>query len=140
MHVKTRWKIWLAGLGIFASGLLVGALAMGAIAKHKQREFPPPPPDRAHMKAMILNRLKHDLDLTQSQQEALKPLIQEGINRHAQVMVKVSPELDAVFQEMSLKIEQILTPEQITIHREMTTKFRKKRRDFLQETQDKTTP
>jgi len=108
------WKVILATLVIFAAGFLTGGIVM------KDRKPPAAPVIRADasppspviIQERFLERMKHDLNLTEEQTNRLDKIFYESRERTKILMDLINPELQAELREVREKIRAELTPEQ----------------------------
>ena len=111
------WKVILATLVIFVTGVVTG----GLLAIYTGRSFitRPQHPNAARpaqsaggMRLEFLRRMQRDLDLTPEQREHIDKILKESQERTRKIMEPVSPALRDEFQHTKEEFRQILTSEQ----------------------------
>jgi Spy/CpxP family protein refolding chaperone len=63
-------------------------------------------------KQRILRHLKRDLNLSDSQVEQLRPILDDEEKKHAELKSRVDPQFQALREEFRNRVREILTPEQ----------------------------
>jgi hypothetical protein len=120
------WRIILATVVIFGSGVLTGGLLVNYVERaHPEVRRPSiaPRPDRAVAPDLplplpqILNRqfvaqLDADLHLTPEQREKIGKIIADGQQRNRELWKLVSPQFRLVLQDVRQRIRAVLVPEQ----------------------------
>jgi hypothetical protein len=133
------WKIVLATLVIFGSGIITGGLLVSYSdrAWHRspqqlratrepreagaRREQPPaenrayrvpPPPMRGPLRKDFLDRLTRDLRLDDTQRGKIEKIIAEGQERTRDIWLQHEPEFRAALSETRARIRNVLTAEQ----------------------------
>ena len=120
------WKIILATVVIFGSGVVTGGLLVNYVERaHPEIRRPStgPRPDRAGSPDLplplpqILNRqfveqLDADVHLTPEQREKIGKIIADGQVRNRDLWKLVSPQFRLVLQDVRQRIRAVLTPEQ----------------------------
>jgi hypothetical protein len=130
------WKIVLATLVIFGTGVITGGLlvsysdralhssAPGPMAANNPRATPGtpnpavrenriPPPMPVPLRKDFLDRLEHELSLTNGQRERIEKIISEGQDRTRQIWQNVEPEMRAELMSTRDRIRNELTPDQL---------------------------
>ena len=113
------WKVILATLVIFASGVVTG----GLLAVYSGRSFvvrpqrpnaarPAQPVSAGGMRLELLRRMQRDLDLTQDQRERIDKILKDSQEHTRKLMEPISPALREEFQHTKEEFRQVLTPEQ----------------------------
>jgi len=107
----TRLKIWLVVLGVFVLGGVTGA-ALDSVYRLKasggERGGVHSPRDKERM----FDRMKSDLNLTDSQAEQIRAILDQTRNEFRALRNQVEPQYDALRQQVRTKIRALLTPEQ----------------------------
>jgi hypothetical protein len=108
------WKIILATMVIFATGVVTGGLLVHHIEVRNPRArrpspsaHPAQPASAGVMRLEFLRRAQHELDLTPEQQERIDRIIKESQDRTRKVM-------EPVLQRTRQEFMDVLTPEQLT--------------------------
>lgn len=118
-------KLVIGGVSIFLTGILLGALGMGASAKSRLGVM-------ARLdKDFFMDRLDHALSLTKDQRTRITPLMEDLV---AQIRAARKPCIeaeDAAVQAGSERIARELTPEQAEKYKSMLARLAEHRRKFL---------
>lgn len=125
------WKVILATLVIFSSGLAVGAL----LSKKSRPDPIPQPFQRGHtntpaawnlLQRELIRKLDRELDLTSEQRLRVEKILKESQERTKQIREKIAPELRDEVKNVREQIKAELTPEQQEKYeKSMKTKQRK---------------
>jgi hypothetical protein len=130
------WKIVLATLVIFGTGVITGGLLVsysdralhsstpGPMAANNPRATPGtpnpgvrenriPPPMPVPLRKDFLDRLEHELNLTAVQREHIEKIISEGQERTRQIWQNVEPEMRAELMTTRDRIRNELTADQL---------------------------
>jgi hypothetical protein len=106
----------LAGAGIFLIGAAVGSLVTSHVVFNVMRRgLREPEAVAEHM----LSRMRHDLDLTDEQAAAMKPILTERLGA-------ISKALTDGHDAMHAAIAELLTPEQRAVHEEHVARMRRR--------------
>jgi hypothetical protein len=132
------WKVVLATLVIFATGVFTGGLLVahsqqiklreirmiqresgarqpgaGRIQNADPRQQPNPTPNFPQQARLeLLRRIEREMTLTSGQREKIETIIREGQERTRQIMEPVQPELGKEIRATQQRIREILTEEQ----------------------------
>ncbi|HEX8475930.1 MAG TPA: hypothetical protein VF666_18030 [Pyrinomonadaceae bacterium] len=107
---KTRLKIWLVLVGVFALGCVTGASLDSAYRLKASNERP-----EAHGrrdKKDIFERMRRDLDLSEQQATEIRAILDQTRNDYRALRSEVRPRYDAIRQNSRTRIRALLTPEQ----------------------------
>jgi Spy/CpxP family protein refolding chaperone len=110
----TRLKIWLVMVGIFALGLLTGALLDSAYrlqARDRERQGMRERGGREG-KEEAFESMKRDLNLNEQQATEIKAILDQTRNEYRTLRAEVRPRYDALRQNARTRIRSLLTPEQ----------------------------
>ena len=110
-RAKTRLKIWLAVVGVFALGCLTGASLDSAYrlrASGDERQAMRGP--RGKEKAF--EDMKRDLNLNDQQATEIRAILDQTRNEYRALRTEVRPRYDALRQNARTRIRALLTPEQ----------------------------
>jgi Spy/CpxP family protein refolding chaperone len=131
------WKIILATMVIFATGVVTGGLLVQHIegrAPHAHRPttqapHPGQPASAGVMRLEFLRRAQHELDLTPDQQERIDKIIKDNQDRTRKL-------IEPVLQRTRQEFMDVLTPEQRTrfqqLVKEQQQRIREQRRQAVQ--------
>ena len=107
---RTRLKIWLVVVGVFALGCLSGVAFDGAYrlrAAGRDRAG-----ERGHRGQDIFERMRADLSLTDEQARQVKTVLDETRDEFRTLSAECRPRYDAIRQKGRERIRALLTPEQ----------------------------
>ena len=109
-----RWVAWLAVVGLFLVGIVIGAVGSQIYqarptappwAARGGRDHPP-----RHLR--FLHRLERRLDLTDEQSRRIAAVLEESRSEGAAIRREVAPRVEAQMRRARERIEEILTPAQ----------------------------
>ena len=113
------WKVILATLVIFASGVVTGGLlaiysgrSFVSRPQHPSAPRPQQPVSPGGMRLEFLRRMQRDLDLTPEQRERIDKILKESQEHTRKIMEPVSPALREEFQRTKEEFRQVLTTDQ----------------------------
>jgi Spy/CpxP family protein refolding chaperone len=112
------WKVILATMVIFGTGVLTGALIIRYTTDlaHPQRAgFANRSPESGSpggMRLEFLRRTQRDLDLTAEQRDRIDKVLKQSQERTRKIMEPVSPLLRQEVQRVKAEFRDLLTPEQ----------------------------
>lgn len=107
---RTRLKIWLVVVGVFALGCLSGVALDGAYrlrAAGRDRAG-----ERGHHGQDVFERMRADLNLTEEQARQVKAVLDETRDEFRTLSAECRPRYDAIRQKGRERIRALLTPEQ----------------------------
>ena len=117
-----RWKVILATLVIFASGVATGLLLSGnedpqpglepAAAPRVITPGAPPPVAWQRYQREFMNRLNKAVDLSPEQRRRINTALKESQERTKSIRDKIAPELQHEVKRIREQIRSELTPEQ----------------------------
>ena len=130
------WKIILAALVIFGTGVITGGLLVDHVNdRHPANLEPPPVATSVHPPAdnpapprppeiplprlaeklskEFVHRLDGSLRLTPKQRETIAKIVADGQERNHEIWTNVAPEMRKVIQDVNQQIRNELTPEQV---------------------------
>jgi hypothetical protein len=102
-------KVVIAILLIFTAGLLAGALVSGMVLNKRFEKFAK---EGRFPAAMVLNRLKWELDLTEKQQSEIEKILEDSHQKLADLRTKYKPEFETIFDNTHEKIKDRLNSDQ----------------------------
>lgn len=107
---KTRLKIWLVIVGVFALGCMTGAALDSAYrlraGGNGQRE------GRRGGKEDVFEKMKRDLNLNEQQATEIRTILDQTRNDYRALRTEVRPRYEALRQNARTRIRGLLTPEQ----------------------------
>ena len=113
------WKIILATMLIFGTGVVTGALVVrnsdrgqGLRPRNISQARPVGTFSPGGLRLEFLRRAQRDLDLNPEQRERIDKLLKESQERTRKIMEPVAPDLRAELQRTKEEFQQVLTPEQ----------------------------
>ena len=110
-RAKTRLKIWLVVLGVFLLGGVTGA-ALDSVYRLKVSGGRGPEAHGERGGKDRMERMKRDLDLSDSQAEQIRDILDQTRNDYQVLRKEVQPRYDALRQQARAKIRALLSPEQ----------------------------
>ncbi len=114
------WKVILATMVIFGTGVVTGGLLVRSTSRFPHyRQQPGPaqarpgqPGPAGIMRLDLLRRMERDLDLKPEQRERVDKILKEGQERTKEIMEPIEPDLHEVVQKAREAFFGVLTPEQ----------------------------
>ena len=114
------WKVILATMVIFGTGVVTGGLlvhhAERGRERHPQRPGsqvrPAQPVTAGVMRIEFLRRMERELNITAGQREAIDKILKDGQERTKKVMETVEPRRREEFKKTIEEFRAVLTPEQ----------------------------
>ncbi len=115
------WKVILATMAIFATGVVTGGLlvehANAARRPRPQRAAnanrpAQPPPSPGGLRLALLRQMQAALNLTPEQNERIDTIIRQGQERTRKVMDPVRPQIQEELHKVMTAFRETLTPEQ----------------------------
>lgn len=114
-----NWKVILATLLIFATGMVTGAVTV----RRLQTTRLPGPGQRVE----FLRRIEKRLDLSRAQRERIDRILSESQERTARLMEPIGPRMREEFDEVRNQIRAELAPRQLSKFDELIRKARARR-------------
>ena len=108
---RTRLKIWLVVVGVFALGCLSGVALDGAY-RLRAGAFPREGGRPGRERKDIFERMRRDLSLTDEQARQVKAVLDETRDEYRTLSAECRPRYDAIRQKGRDRIRALLTPEQ----------------------------
>lgn len=100
----------LAGLVLFASGLVIGFFGSRYLAERGRLALLHGDP--RHFSEMVVRHMSDDLDLTKEQQEKLRPIVLHTADALAKVRQEQEPKIKKIFENNNEAIRKLLTSDQ----------------------------
>ena len=115
-----NWKVILATMVIFGTGVITGGLlvhhAQGGRDRHPQRLIgalrPAQAPSPGVMRIEFLRRMERELKLTPEQRAPIDRILKEGQERMKKLMETVEPRRREEYKRTLEEFQAVLTPEQ----------------------------
>ena len=107
---KTRFKIWLAVVGVFALGCVTGASLDSAYrlqASNERQEM-----RGRRSKEEVFENMRRDLNLSEQQATEVRAILEQTRSGYRALRTEVRPRYDALRQNSRARIRALLTPEQ----------------------------
>ena len=108
---KTRLKIWLVVVGVFALGCVTGA-SFDSVYRLRAGSGERPEARGRRSKEQLFESLKHDLSLNNTQATEVHAILDQTRNDYRALRAEVRPRYDALRQKARARIRALLTPEQ----------------------------
>ena len=108
-RAKTRLKIWLVVVGVFALGCLTGA-SLGYA--YRLRAGDDGRRGRHERKGDIFEKMRADLDLSDEQARQVRAILDETRDEYRALRSECRPRYDAARERGRERIRALLTPEQ----------------------------
>jgi hypothetical protein len=105
-----KWKIWVALLVLFVSGVLIGSVGTRMYVRHKlsgifSRERPA-------VRNLFVRRLTRELDLTREQMEEIERIANRAAEDFHELHTQHRSQAEALFDESASEIKKHLSPAQ----------------------------
>jgi len=120
-----NWKLLTGLVLVFAFGLLVGSFGTGVYIKHR---FVPPKRDPSAVRAFLLKKFSHKLDLTEEQKNEFKKLIDQAGDKLDDHFRKSHSEIAEIVEPGLSEMREILSPDQQKKFDEMIERFKRHRK------------
>ncbi len=125
-----KWKLVAGVASVFILGLLVGSMGAGLYMKH---HFPRPKGDPSEMRAFLLKRFSHELDLSEEQRKEFELIIDQVGERLEEHFRKTHSEVADIIEPGFSQMREVLSPDQQKKFDELVERLerhRKKRPKF----------
>jgi len=116
-----KWKLVAGVLLVFTFGILIGLLGTGFYHQYLSDRFRKDPAER---KAFILKKFSERLDLTETQQNVFKAIIDQVDRQRREQIQKNRSELNKIRDESYIEMKKVLNPEQQNIFDELIKEIR----------------
>jgi Spy/CpxP family protein refolding chaperone len=115
-----NWKVILATMVIFGTGVVTGGLLVRHVEHRRDRRpqrttnavRPAQPPSPGVMRIEFLRRMERELDLAPEQREPVDRILKEGQERMKKLMETVEPRRREELKKTIEDFRTLLTPEQ----------------------------
>ena len=121
-----KTKLTLLLLAAMLAGVCIGFFGYSAIISARIRHFSQMP---ANMPEHVTQKLTERLKLDATQQEKVRAVLTTYDSRMQETRAKSQSMFDSLLAEMSLKIDQYLTPEQQKEHQKLLAELDQRHRD-----------
>ena len=121
-----KWKLVTGVTLVFILGVLVGSMGAGLYMKHR---FPPPRKDPSEMRAFILERFSHELDLTDVQREKFKVIIDQVGEKLEEHFRKTHSQIGEILEPGFSQMREFLNPGQQEKFDELIERLERHRRE-----------
>ncbi|MGI9106892.1 MAG: hypothetical protein ACR2G4_11660 [Pyrinomonadaceae bacterium] len=109
-RARTRLKIWLVVVGVFALGCVTGA-SLDSV--YRLRDLSKRQEARGrHGKEDLFESMRSDLDLNPQQETELRAILDQTHNEYRALRTEVRPRYDALRQQARTRLRALLTQEQ----------------------------
>jgi Spy/CpxP family protein refolding chaperone len=108
---KTRLKIWLVVVGIFALGCVTGA-SLDSAYRLRALGQSHAGDERRDSKKDAFEKMRRDLDLSEQQAAQIGAIVEQTRNEYRALRAEVRPRYNSLRQNSRAKIRALLTPEQ----------------------------
>ncbi len=110
-RMRTRLKVWLVVMGVFALGCVTGASLDGAYRLRAGGEGREMRGGRRNS-GEVLAKMRRDLDLNDTQATEIKRILEQTHDEYRSLRAGVRPRYDLIRQNARTQIRSLLTPEQ----------------------------
>jgi hypothetical protein len=121
-----KTKLTLLLLTALLVGVCIGFFTNSAIIRARIQKFSQMP---ANMPEHITQKLTERLHLDATQQEKVRAILVTYASRMQETRAKSQSMFDSLLAEMSLQIDQYLTPEQVQEHQKLLAELDQRHRD-----------
>ena len=105
-----KWKIWVALLVLFVSGVLIGSVGTRMYVQHKLSGIFSR--DRPAVRNLFVRRLTHELDLTRVQREEIEEIASRAAEKFQKLHTQHRSEVEVIFDQSASEIKKHLSPAQ----------------------------
>jgi len=116
-----KWKLVAGVLLVFVFGALIGSLCSGLYHQYLSNRFRKDP---AEKKAFILKKFSERLDLTETQQNVFRTVIDQVDQQRRAQLQKNRSELNKIRDESYLEMKKVLNPDQQNTFDELIQEIR----------------
>jgi len=110
-RTKTRLKIWLVVVGVFALGCVTGA-SLDSAYRLRASNDAPQGMRGGRGKKDVFEEMKRDLNLSDQQATEIRAILDQTRNEYRALRQEVRPRYDILRQAARTRIRALLTPEQ----------------------------
>lgn len=105
-----RWKIWIALLVLFASGVLIGSVGTRMYVRHKlSRIFAR---ERPAVRNLFVRRLTRELDLSKEQREEIRDIASRAAEAFQKLYAQHRSEVEDLLDQSASEMKKHLSPAQ----------------------------
>ena len=121
-----KWKIWVALLVLFVSGVLIGSVGTRMYVRHKlsgifSRERPA-------VRNLFVRRLTHELDLTREQRERIEEIASRAAEKFHRLHMQHRGEVEVIIDKSASEMKKHLSPAQQEQFDELQERMKAQRR------------
>ena len=120
-----KLKVWAGIVLVFLLGALAGSLATGIYFKHRIERFSKG--ERPPIKAVLMKKFSHELDLTESQRVEMEQILDQLQAKLLDLRRKHRPEFERLFDHSFGSIREKLNSEQKKRLDEIREELRRRR-------------
>jgi hypothetical protein len=106
----TKLKVWAGIVLVFLLGALVGSVSTGIFFKHRIERFSKG--DRPPIKGVLMKKLSHELDLTETQRVEIEQILDQLQEKLLDLRRQHRPEFEKLFDHSFGSIREKLNSEQ----------------------------
>jgi hypothetical protein len=105
-----KWKIWVALLVLFVSGVLIGSVGTRMYVRHKLAGIYAR--ERPAVRNLFARRLTRELDLTHEQREEIKEIASRAAEEFHNLHNELRSEIEVLFDQSASEMKEHLSPAQ----------------------------
>ncbi|MBA2503827.1 MAG: hypothetical protein H0V27_13200 [Pyrinomonadaceae bacterium] len=111
-RMRTRLKVWLVVMGVFALGCITGASLDGAYRLRVGGERREMRGSGRRSSGEVLEKMRRDLSLNDNQATEIGRILEQTHTEYRSLRAEVRPRYDRIRQSARTQIRSLLTPEQ----------------------------
>ncbi|MEJ7575809.1 MAG: hypothetical protein WKF74_02260 [Pyrinomonadaceae bacterium] len=111
-RMRTRLKVWLVVMGVFALGCITGASLDGAYRLRAGGERREMRGSGRRSSGEVLEKMRRDLSLNDNQATEIGRILEQTHTEYRSLRAEVRPRYDRIRQSARTQIRSLLTPEQ----------------------------
>lgn len=105
-----KWKIWVALLVLFVSGLLIGSVGTRMYVRHKISSIYSR--ERPAVRNLFVRRLTRELDLTREQREKIEEIASRAAEKFHNLHTQHRSEVEVIIDQSASEMKKHLSPAQ----------------------------
>ncbi len=106
-----RWKLWVVIGAVFFLGLGAGVLGSGYVFRRTLARVLSG--EQGYNEALVIKKLARELDLTRSQQAAIRPVVDATFQELYALREEERPKLDAILRRGMERMRPLLSTDQL---------------------------